>query len=58
LLTLVDDATGRTLGRFGAQETIASPPAALRGLRAAADHPWRQGFKHMGRDVPYWQLVK
>jgi transposase len=35
-----------------------SPPAALRGQRAAADHPWRQGFKHMGRDVPYWQLVK
>jgi len=38
--------------------TIPSPPAALRGQRAAADHPWRQGFKHMGRDVPYWQLVK
>ena len=41
------------------------PPAALpslqaapRGPRVAADHPWRQGFKHMGRDVPYWQLVK
>ena len=37
---------------------IPSPPVAPRGLRAAADHPWRQGFKHMGRDVPYWQLVK
>jgi hypothetical protein len=31
----------------------ASPPPP----RAAADHPWRQGFKQMGRDVPYWQLV-
>jgi transposase len=37
---------------------IPSPPAALRGPRAAVDHPWRQGFKQMGRDVPYWQLVK
>jgi transposase len=36
---------------------IAARPAASRG-RAAADHPWRQGFKDMGRDVPYWQLVK
>ena len=38
--------------------TIAARPAAPRGPRAAADHPWRQGFKDMGRDVPYWQLVK
>jgi len=38
--------------------TISAPPAAPRGPRAAADHPWRQGFKDMGRDVPYWQLVK
>ena len=37
---------------------LPSPQAAPRGARAAADHPWRQGFKHMGRDVPYWQLVK
>ena len=37
---------------------VPSPPVAPRGLRAAADHPWRQGFKQMGRDVPYWQLVK
>jgi transposase len=37
---------------------IPSPPAAQRGPRAAVDHPWRQGFKQMGRDVPYWQLVK
>jgi transposase len=34
-----------------------SPATAPRGPRAAADHPWRQGFKQMGRDVPYWQLV-
>jgi transposase len=38
--------------------TIAARPAASRGPRASADHPWRQGFKDMGRDVPYWQLVK
>ena len=37
---------------------LPSPQAAPRGARAAADHPWRQGFKQMGRDVPYWQLVK
>lgn len=33
-------------------------PAAPRPRRAGADHPWRQGFKQMGRDVPYWQLVE
>jgi transposase len=32
-------------------------PSAPRRPHAAADHPWRQGFKQMGRDVPYWQLV-
>ena len=31
LLTLVDDATGRTFGRFGAQETIWAAVAVLRG---------------------------
>ena len=31
LLTLVDDATGRTWGRFGAQETIWAAAAVLRG---------------------------
>jgi transposase len=37
--------------------TRPKPPVAPRGPRAGADHPWRQGFKQMGRDVPYWQLV-
>jgi transposase len=32
-------------------------PSVPRASRASADHPWRQGFKQMGRDVPYWQLV-
>ena len=32
-------------------------PVASGAPRAGADHPWRQGFKQMGRDVPYWQLV-
>jgi transposase len=36
---------------------VAAPPALARPVRAAADHPWRRGFKQMGRDVPYWQLV-
>jgi hypothetical protein len=36
----------------------AAPHAATpRGPRAGADHPWRQGFKQMGRDVPLWQVV-
>jgi transposase len=36
----------------------AAPNAsAPRRPRAAADHPWRQGFKQMGRDVPIWQVV-
>jgi transposase len=38
---------------------MATPPAVpvARRPHAPADHPWRQGFKQMGRDVPYWQLV-
>jgi transposase len=42
---------------------VAAPTAprpsmpVTRGARAGVDHPWRQGFKQMGRDVPYWQLV-
>jgi hypothetical protein len=36
----------------------AAPNAsAPRRPRAGADHPWRQGFKQMGRDVPIWQVV-
>ena len=35
----------------------AQPGAAPRRTRPAADHPWRQGFKQMGRDVPIWQVV-
>jgi transposase len=34
------------------------PPSVPHRTRAAcADHPWRQGFKDMGADVPYWRLV-
>jgi len=37
---------------------IVTPTSAPeRRPHAPADHPWRQGFKQMGRDVPYWQLV-
>lgn len=36
---------------------VVPPAAAPRRPHAPADHPWRQGFKQMGRDVPYWQLV-
>jgi transposase len=34
-----------------------SSTAPHRTRAAGTDHPWRQGFKQMGRDVPYWQLV-
>jgi transposase len=46
--------------RMAPPPTIPAPdvrPTVERGPRAGADHPWRQGFKQMGRDVPYWQLV-
>ena len=37
---------------------IAQPAAPAHPRpRVAVDHPWRQGFKQMGRDRPYWQLV-
>jgi hypothetical protein len=39
LLTLVDDATGRSLGRFGAQETIWAAVAILRAWIAAYGIP-------------------
>jgi transposase len=57
LMNLVDDATGRTLARLGAQETIwaavdvprpAARPAAMAvsGRRhPSGDHPWRRGYE-------------
>ena len=41
----------------GAQIAVGPSVPAPRRPHAPADHPWRQGFKHMGRDVPYWQVV-
>jgi transposase len=41
----------------GPLAVIPSSRAAPQGRRAAANHPWRQGYKQMGREVPYWQLV-
>jgi transposase len=35
---------------------VTPPVSPPRPRRAAADHPWRQGFKQMGRDVPLWQV--
>jgi len=50
--------TPRPPRTVAAVAAVASPPSAPPRTRAAAaDHPWRQGFKQMGRDVPYWQLV-
>jgi len=50
--------TPRPPRTVAAVAAVASPPSAPPRTRAAAaDHPWRQGFKPMGRDVPYWQLV-
>jgi transposase len=34
-----------------------SPPSAAPQPRPAPDHPWRRGFKQMGRERPIWQLV-
>jgi hypothetical protein len=35
----------------------APPVPAPRGRAAGADHPWRQGFKQMGRDLPLWRVA-
>jgi hypothetical protein len=35
----------------------APPVGAPRGRAAGADHPWRQGFKQMGRDLPLWRVA-
>ena len=57
------DGNRRRRGRRRARPSRRRPPRSPRRRRAAAppraaaDHPWRQGFKQMGRDVPYWQLV-
>jgi len=31
--------------------------AAARRPRASADHPWRQGFKNIGLDLPLWRVA-
>jgi len=38
---------------------IATPtrPPVLRPPRQPADHPWRQPFKQMGRDLPIWRVA-
>jgi transposase len=35
----------------------ASPGLPPRQPRAAADHPWRQGYKGIRKDVPLWQVA-
>jgi transposase len=42
--------------RAAVEAPIPAPPSACR-TRPATDHPWRKGYKQMGRDVPLWQLV-
>jgi helix-turn-helix protein len=61
----------RYRGQRIAWEEIASPPPRVRPptpvtaaprpaphpTRAAADHPWRQGYKGVRADVPLWQVA-
>jgi transposase len=36
----------------------AAPPVPpVRGPRAGADHPWRQGYRSMRADVPIWRVA-
>jgi hypothetical protein len=35
----------------------APAPPRLRGPRAGADHPWRQGYRGMRPDVPIWRVA-
>jgi transposase len=34
-----------------------SPAPQVRGPRAGADHPWRQGYRGIRADVPLWQVT-
>ena len=58
LLTLVDDATGRTWGRFGAQETIWAAAAVLRGwieqfgIPRALYTDWKNVYVRAGTAAP------
>lgn len=36
---------------------ITPPRPAPRPMKAAADHPWRQGYKGIRADVPLWQVA-
>ena len=47
----------RPRGTLAPPPRVVPPAAPPRRPHAPADHPWRQGFKQMGRNVPYWQLV-
>jgi hypothetical protein len=44
-------------GKMPPPTRAVSPASTPRRPHAPADHPWRQGFKQMGRDVPLWQVV-
>lgn len=37
--------------------TAAPAPARIRGPRAGADHPWRQGYRGIRKDAPLWQVL-
>jgi len=38
--------------------TAAAPPVPrVRGPRAGADHPWRQGYRGIRADVPLWRVA-
>jgi hypothetical protein len=47
----------RPRGKTPPPTPAVSPASTARRPHAPADHPWRQGFKQMGRDVPLWQVV-
>jgi hypothetical protein len=37
--------------------TAPRPVPPVRGPRAGADHPWRQKYQGIRRDVPLWQVA-
>ena len=51
------EVTGHADRIQGPVATPPSPAPRVRGPRAGADHPWRQGYRGIRADVPLWQVA-
>jgi transposase len=51
------DVTGRPPAPTTVPRVAPPPVPPVRGARAGADHPWRQGYRGIRADVPLWRVA-